>query len=80
MSHSEKYWKDSERFLPERFLPESFAYLEMSILLAKLIWKYEFELVDRNLEWDKLARNWFLWVKPDLYVRFRERKREEEQG
>lgn len=43
--------------------------------MAKMFWKYELELVDKELDWDKQSQLHVMWWKPELRVRFKERKR-----
>lgn len=42
--------------------------------MAKMFWKYELELVDKELDWDKQSQLHVMWWKPELRVRFKERK------
>lgn len=53
----------------------SFAYMEINLIMAKMFWKYELELVDKELDWDKQSQLHVMWWKPELRVRFKERKR-----
>ncbi|OCT47178.1 Isotrichodermin C-15 hydroxylase [Cladophialophora carrionii] len=53
---------------------KTFAYAQMSVELAKMIWTYDMELVDPSLDWEKQVRLHFVLWKPELYVRFIERK------
>lgn len=52
----------------------SFAYMEINLIMAKMFWKYELELVDKELDWDKQSQLHVMWWKPELRVRFQERK------
>ncbi len=47
----------------------SFAYAEMSLLLAKLHFKYSLELVNQDLDWEKQSHLHVMWWKPDMFVR-----------
>ncbi|RSM01226.1 hypothetical protein CEP52_008654 [Fusarium oligoseptatum] len=49
------------------------AYLEARIVLAYMIYAYDWELVNKDLEWFKEVKLWTLWEKPELYVRFHPR-------
>jgi hypothetical protein len=51
-----------------------FAYAQMSVELAKMVWMYDMELVDPSLDWEQQVRLHFVLWKPELYVRFIERK------
>ncbi|KAK4159872.1 cytochrome P450 [Cladorrhinum sp. PSN259] len=57
---------------------KNFAYLETNLILTKLLWKYDLEMVDPEFDWEEgppRTKNWYLWTKPDFFVRFKERKR-----
>ena len=51
----------------------SFAYAQMALQLAKMVYMYDMELVDQDLDWVETCRMHFLWWKPELNVRFRPR-------
>jgi hypothetical protein len=51
----------------------SFAYLEMSLILAKLLFSYDMELVDKRLDWEGQSQVHVQWWKPELRMRFVER-------
>ncbi|KAK0636059.1 cytochrome P450 [Bombardia bombarda] len=55
-------------------LGQNFAYMEINLILAKLFWKYDLELVDPKLDWEGQSTQHVMWRKPDLMVRFRERR------
>ena len=46
----------------------------MNLILAKLCWKYDMELIDEELDWLGSSSVHVMWRKPDLRVRFREVK------
>lgn len=48
----------------------SFAYVEMSLILAKIFFKFDLELINKNLDWEGESQGHILWWKPKLYVRF----------
>ena len=52
----------------------SFAYMEMSLILAKLFFTFEPNLLDKNLDWEGQSRMHVQWWKPELKVRFTERR------
>ena len=52
----------------------SFAYMEMNLILAKMLWMYDLELVDDRLDWLGQSMVHVMWWKPDLKVRFLKRK------
>lgn len=39
--------------------------------MAKMIYKYDLELVDKDLDWHKVSKMHTLWEKPELMVRVR---------
>ena len=47
----------------------------MNLILAKLHFKYDMELVDEKLDWEGQSHIHVMWWKPDLYVRFAPRER-----
>ena len=55
---------------PRACLGINLAYLEMRIILAKLVWSFEWELVE-DIDWEEETRMYLLWKKPELRVRFR---------
>ncbi|KAF8472717.1 cytochrome P450 [Kalaharituber pfeilii] len=66
----------SQPFLlgPRSCIGMNLAYMEIRVIVAKLIYCYDLELVRPDLDWDKESRSWTLWWKPDLnvYVKTRE--------
>ena len=42
----------------------------MSLQLAKIVYAYDMELVDKGLDWIETCQMHFLWWKPELNVRF----------
>ncbi|KAL8634030.1 hypothetical protein Q9189_000276 [Teloschistes chrysophthalmus] len=65
----------SQPFLlgPRSCIGRNFAYMEMNLLLAKMLWTYDLELVNKNLDWLKEGKVHVLWWKPKLFVRFHKR-------
>ncbi|KAI0547224.1 cytochrome protein [Xylaria curta] len=53
----------------------NFAWMEMTICLAKLIFKYDWELLDPDLDWEAASRCFVMWWKAPIPVRFTERVR-----
>ena len=47
-------------------------------MLAKLCWKYNMTLVDEGLDWLGSSSVHVMWHKPELRVRFHERKQLDE--
>ncbi|KAL8741129.1 MAG: hypothetical protein Q9184_008421, partial [Pyrenodesmia sp. 2 TL-2023] len=52
-----------------------FAELEMSLILAKLNYKYDLELINKGLDWEKESHVHVMWWKPELRVKFIEREK-----
>ena len=46
----------------------------MNLILAKLHFTYDMELVNKNLDWEGQSHIHVMWWKPDLYVRFTPRE------
>ena len=42
----------------------------MSLELAKLVYAYDMELVNKNIDYEAECHMHFMWFKPELYVRF----------
>jgi hypothetical protein len=51
----------------------SLAMIELRIILAKIIWTYDFRLTDDNLDWDAANKSYVFWDKPQLPVQFQRR-------
>ena len=47
--------------------------MELRTILAKLHFKYDLELVDKNLDWQKESKMHTLWQKPQLFVKIKDR-------
>ncbi|KAK4210842.1 cytochrome protein [Rhypophila decipiens] len=58
---------------PRGCLGQNFAIMEVNQILAKMIFRYDWEAVDDSLNWQAESRCHVMWWKPGLYVRFRER-------
>ncbi|KAF2823676.1 putative cytochrome P450 [Ophiobolus disseminans] len=54
---------------PRGCLGRNFAWMEMSLVLAKLVWKYDMELANPDDDWPDRVRIHVLWWKPELEVR-----------
>jgi cytochrome P450 len=44
------------------------ALMELRILITKLVFLFDFELVDDNLDWDRDGKCYMLWQKPPLWT------------
>ncbi|KAJ4349096.1 hypothetical protein N0V95_004877 [Ascochyta clinopodiicola] len=56
-------------FGPRNCLGKNLAYAEMRLILAKLLWTFDLELVQPEQDWMKEQRVFALWEKPPLEVR-----------
>ncbi|KAI0195873.1 cytochrome P450 [Astrocystis sublimbata] len=61
----------SQPFLlgPMGCLGRNLAWMEMSTILSKLLFKFDLDLVNKEVDWQRDSRMATLWVKPELYVR-----------
>lgn len=48
--------------------------MELNLVLSKMLWKYNLELINSQLDWEKDSRLYVMWCKPELMVRFSEVK------
>lgn len=55
-------------------IESSFAYMEINLILAKMVWKYDMQLINQDLDWARDSLLHVMWWKPALLVRFRERQ------
>ncbi|RPB23425.1 cytochrome P450, partial [Terfezia boudieri ATCC MYA-4762] len=65
----------SQPFLlgPRGCLGKNLAYMELRNILAKVVYAYDLELVDKDLDWEKKSRAWSVWWKPELHVKVTKR-------
>lgn len=47
--------------------------MELRIIIAKMLWVYDMELLDGKLDWNRDNQIQTLFVKPDLYMKFTRR-------
>ncbi|KAJ3568839.1 hypothetical protein NPX13_g6283 [Xylaria arbuscula] len=47
----------------------SFAYLQMSFALSKMIYTYDFELLNKDLDWEAQSKHYVMWWKVPIQVR-----------
>ncbi|KAE9366697.1 cytochrome P450 [Stipitochalara longipes BDJ] len=48
---------------------QNMAWMELRILVAKMVFLFDFELVDDDLDWDRDGLCFRLWQKPDLWTK-----------
>ena len=56
------------------FLAFSLALKEIRLVLSKMLWVYDMELVNKDLNLDRDSTTYFLWIKPEIWVRFTRRQ------
>ncbi|KAI6441278.1 hypothetical protein ACKVWC_010024 [Pyricularia oryzae] len=47
--------------------------MQARITLAKLVWTYDMELLNPEVDWDKESKLFLIWDRPEVRVRFRKR-------
>ncbi|KAI6093965.1 cytochrome P450 [Hypoxylon rubiginosum] len=50
-------------------LGQAMAYVVMRIMFGKLCWKFDWELVNKDINWDRDLRLYMIWRKPPVVVR-----------
>ncbi|KAG9231681.1 cytochrome P450 [Amylocarpus encephaloides] len=60
---------------PRNCLGMNLAYIEMRLILARIIWNFDMELDPDSQDWTKGQSVFFFWKKPDLNVRLKPRSR-----
>ncbi|KAF2753069.1 putative cytochrome P450 [Pseudovirgaria hyperparasitica] len=51
----------------------NFAYVQMSLLMAKIMFRYDLELINKELDWERASHCHIMWWKAPIVVRFTER-------
>ncbi|KAI8623346.1 cytochrome P450 monooxygenase [Xylariaceae sp. FL1651] len=54
-------------------LGRNFAFIEMALCLAKMAYKYDWELVDKDLDWEAASRCHIMWWKAPILVKLMDR-------
>ncbi|OAG04855.1 cytochrome P450 monooxygenase-like protein [Paraphaeosphaeria sporulosa] len=60
---------------PRNCIGQTMAWLELRAILARVLWNFDIELVDKSHKWDQ-HKVFVLWDKPALMVRLKMRKHE----
>ncbi|KAF7532639.1 hypothetical protein G7054_g7772 [Neopestalotiopsis clavispora] len=56
---------------PRACLGINLAYLELRIILSKIVFTYDLELESKHIEdWNEACQSAFLWKRPELFVKF----------
>ncbi|KAM7203151.1 putative cytochrome P450 [Naviculisporaceae sp. PSN 640] len=58
---------------PRGCLGRNFAYMQISLILTKMLWRYDLELLNAEQDWLGKSLMYVMWWKPDAMVRFSER-------
>lgn len=59
---------------PRACIGINLAYLEMRVILAKMVWQYDFELLSKELDWERDSMMYVLWQKPVMNMKFHPRE------
>jgi cytochrome P450 len=76
LGHDPQYANDQRdvfqpfSFGPRNCIGRNLAYMEMRLILARLIWNFEIELCKESEGWN-LQKTFILWEKPELNVRLK---------
>lgn len=47
--------------------------MQINLMFSKMLWKYDLELLNTDLDWEGQSKMYFMWWKPAVLVRFLER-------
>ncbi|KAI9737244.1 MAG: hypothetical protein M1818_005776 [Claussenomyces sp. TS43310] len=80
-------WTDDPRFVnddraamqsfstgPRNCIGKNLAYVEMRLVLVRLLWEFDLELVDQEQKWDE-TKVFLIWAKKPLWIRLHPVKR-----
>ncbi|KOC07833.1 cytochrome P450 monooxygenase [Aspergillus flavus AF70] len=73
----ERYQEDSRKayqpfsYGPRNCLGKNLAYAEMRLVLTRLLWNFEFDLLEESEDWHAKQKVWMMWDKGDLKVRLK---------
>ena len=56
---------------PRNCIGRNLAYSEMRLILAKLLYNFDFELDEKTGDWTGVQKTYILWEKPSLWVRLK---------
>ena len=56
-------------FGPRNCIGRNLAYSEMRLILAKLLYNFDFELDEKTGDWTGVQKTYILWEKPSMWVR-----------
>ncbi|GME44582.1 putative cytochrome P450 [Neofusicoccum parvum] len=55
---------------PRGCLGRNFAYMQINLIFAKMLWKYDLKLQNPELDWEEQSRMYVMWWKPKAMVHF----------
>jgi len=69
-------------FGPRNCIGRNLAYMEMRLILARLVWGFDLELFEESQGWAERQKVFILWDKGPLWVKLRdvEREKNKESG
>lgn len=47
--------------------------MELRTILAKMLWVFDMQLTDDNLDWNRDATSYLVWKRPELLVKYTRR-------
>lgn len=47
--------------------------LQMTLVLAKMLYTYDMEMLDPNLDWEAQSKHFIMWWKAPIRIRLRNR-------
>ncbi|KAA6407227.1 MAG: cytochrome P450 [Lasallia pustulata] len=56
---------------PRGCVGQNMGYMQARILFAKMVYRFDWELVDRGVDWERDLRLYAIWEKPPVVVRYR---------
>ncbi|PUU77618.1 cytochrome P450, partial [Tuber borchii] len=56
------------------YIGRNLALKEIRLVLSKMLWVYDMELVNKSLDLDRDSTSYVLWGKPEIWVRFARRR------
>lgn len=51
----------------------SFAILQMTLVFAKMLYTYDMEMLDPNLDWEAKSKHFIMWWKAPIRIRLNKR-------
>lgn len=51
----------------------SLALMELRVILGRMLWSYDMEAVNPNVDWMTNQKAYVLWEKPELFIKYTRR-------